>query len=46
MQFKDNVTLKFNEFKQNAALFNLMCWSCKKLKHKINNLMYFNYAFK
>jgi len=25
MQFKDNVTLKFNEFKQNAALFNLMC---------------------
>jgi len=25
MQSKDDVTLKFNEFKQDAALFNLMC---------------------
>ncbi len=45
-QFKDNVTLKFNEFKQDVASFNFMCWSCKKMKHKINNLMCFNYAFK
>ncbi len=45
-QFKDNVTFKFNEFKQDVASFNFMCWSCKKMKHKINNLMCFNYAFK
>ncbi len=25
MQFKDDATLKFSEFKQNAALFNLTC---------------------
>jgi len=25
MQFKDDATLKFNEFKQNAASFNLTC---------------------
>ncbi len=46
MQFKNDVTLKFNEFKQDVASFNLTCWSCKKLKHKIDNLMYFNYAFR
>ncbi len=46
MQFKDNATLKFSEFKQDAASFNLTCWSCKKLKHKIDNLMCFNYAFR
>ncbi len=46
MQFKDDATLKFSKFKQDAASFNLMCWSCKKMKHKIDNLMYFNYAFK
>ncbi len=46
MQSEDDVTLKFNEFKQNVASFNLTCWSCKKMKHKINNLMYFNYAFR
>jgi len=46
MQFKDDATLKFNEFKQDAASFNLTCWSCKKLRHKIDNLMYFNYAFR
>ncbi len=45
-QSKDDATLKFNEFKQNVASFNLMCWSCKKMKYKINNLMYFNYAFR
>ncbi len=45
-QFKDDVTLKFNEFKQDAASFNFTCWSCKKMRHKINNLMYFNYAFR
>ncbi len=45
-QSKDNVTLKFNEFKQDAASFNLTCWSCKKLRHKIDNLMCFNYAFR
>jgi len=45
-QFKDDVTLKFSEFKQDAASFNLTSWSCKKLKHKINNSMYFNYAFR
>jgi len=44
-QFKDD-TLKFSEFKQNAVLFNFMCWSCKKLRHKIDNLMCFNYAFR
>ncbi len=46
MQFKDNATLKFNEFKQNAASFNLTCWSCKKMRHKIDNLMCFNYTFR
>ncbi len=45
-QFKDDVTLKFNEFKQDVASFNLMCWLCKKLRYKIDNLMYFNYAFR
>ncbi len=45
-QFKSDATLKFNEFKQNAASFNLMCWSCKKIKHKIDNLMCFNYTFR
>ncbi len=45
-QFKDDATFKFSEFKQNAASFNLTCWSCKKLRHKINNLMCFNYAFR
>jgi len=46
MQSKDDVTLKFNEFKQDAASFNLTCWSCKKMRHKIDNLMCFNYAFR
>ncbi len=46
MQSKDDATLKFNEFKQNVAFFNLTCWSCKKLKHKIDNSMCFNYAFR
>ncbi len=46
MQFKNDVTFKFSEFKQNAVSFNLTCWSCKKLKHKIDNLMCFNYAFR
>ena len=45
-QSKDNVTLKFNEFKQDAASFNFMCWSCKKMRHKIDNLMCFNYIFR
>ncbi len=45
-QSRNDVTLKFNEFKQNAASFNLTCWSCKKMKHKIDNLMCFNYAFR
>ncbi len=45
-QFKNDTTFKFSEFKQNAASFNLTCWSCKKLKHKIDNLMYFNYTFR
>jgi len=45
-QFKDDVTLKFSEFKQDVASFNLMCWSCKKMKHKIDNLMCFSYAFR
>ncbi len=45
-QSKDDVTLKFSEFKQDVTSFNLMCWSCKKMKHKINNLMYFNYIFR
>ncbi len=45
-QFKDDVTFKFNEFKQDVASFNLTCWSCKKMRHKINNSMCFNYAFK
>ncbi len=45
-QSKDDATLKFSEFKQDAASFNFTCWSCKKLKHKIENLMCFNYAFK
>ncbi len=45
-QSKDDATLKFSEFKQDAASFNLTCWSCKKLRHKINNLMCFNYAFR
>ncbi len=38
-QFKDDVTLKFSEFKQDAA-------SCKKMRHKIDNLMCLNYAFR
>ncbi len=46
MQSKDNVILKFNKFKQDAASFNLMCWFCKKLKHKIDDLMYLNYTFR
>ena len=46
MQFKDDVTLKFSEFKQDVVSFNFTCWSCKKMRHKIDNLMYFNYAFK
>ncbi len=46
MQFKDDATFKFSKFKQNAASFNLMCWSCKKMRHKIDNLMCFNYAFR
>ena len=46
MQFKDDATLKFNEFKQDVASFNLTCWSCKKMKHKIDNLMCFNYIFR
>ncbi len=45
-QFKDDATLKFSEFKQDAASFNLMCWSCKKMRHKIDNLMCLNYAFR
>ncbi len=45
-QFKDDVTLKFNEFKQDVASFNIMCWSCKKIRHKIDNLMCLNYAFR
>ncbi len=45
-QSKDNVTLKFSEFKQDVASFNLTCWLCKKLRHKIDNLMCFNYAFR
>jgi len=46
MQSKDDATLKFNKFKQNVASFNFTCWSCKKLRHKIDNLIYFNYAFR
>ncbi len=46
MQSKDDATLKFSEFKQNAASFNLTCWSCKKLRHKIDNSMCFNYTFR
>ncbi len=46
MQFKNDATLKFSEFKQNVAFFNLICWSCKKLKHKIDNLMCLNYIFR
>ncbi len=46
MQFKDDATFKFNEFKQNVTSFNFICWSCKKLRYKIDNLMCFNYAFK
>ncbi len=46
MQFKDNVILKFSEFKQDTASFNFTCWSCKKIKHKINNLMCLNYTFR
>jgi len=45
-QFKDDVTINFSEFKQDAASFNFTCWSCKKLKHKIDNLMCLNYAFR
>ncbi len=45
-QSKDDVTLKFSEFKQDAASFNFTCWSCKKMRHKIDNLMYFNYTFR
>ncbi len=45
-QSKDDTTLKFSEFKQDTASFNLTCWSCKKLKHKIDNLMCLNYAFR
>ena len=45
-QSKNDATLKFNEFKQSVASFNLMCWSCKKLKHKIDNSMCLNYAFR
>ncbi len=45
-QFKDNATFKFSKFKQNVASFNLMCWSCKKMRYKIDNLMCFNYAFR
>ncbi len=45
-QSKDDVTLKFSEFKQDVASFNLTCWSCKKLRHKIDNSMCFNYAFR
>ncbi len=45
-QSKDDATFKFSEFKQNAASFNLTCWSCKKLRHKIDNSMCFNYAFR
>ncbi len=45
-QSKDDVTLKFNEFKQNAASFNLTYWSCKKMRYKIDNLMCFNYTFR
>ncbi len=46
MQFKDDATLKFNEFKQDVASFNFTCWSCKKMKHKIDNLMCLNYIFR
>ncbi len=46
MQSKDDATLKFSEFKQDVASFNLTCWSCKKMKHKIDNLMCLNYAFR
>ena len=46
MQFKSDATLKFNEFKQNVASFNLTCWSCKKMRHKIDNLMCLNYEFR
>ncbi len=46
MQSKDDMTLKFNEFKQDVTSFNLTCWSCKKMRHKINNLMCFNYIFR
>ncbi len=45
-QSKDDVTLKFSEFKQNAAFFNLTCWLFKKLRYKIDNLMCLNYAFR
>ncbi len=45
-QSKDDATFKFNEFKQDAASFNLTCWSCKKMRHKINNLMCLNYTFR
>jgi len=46
MQSKDDATLKFSKFKQDAASFNLTCWSCKKMKHKIDNSMCLNYAFR
>ncbi len=46
MQSKDDATLKFSEFKQNAASFNFTYWSCKKMKHKIDNSMCFNYTFR
>ncbi len=46
MQSKDDVTLKFSEFKQDVTSFNLTCWLCKKMRHKINNLMCFNYTFR
>ncbi len=45
-QSKDDVTLKFSEFKQNAAFFNLTCWLFKKLRYEIDNLMCLNYAFR
>jgi len=45
-QSKNDVTFKFNEFKQDVASFNFMYWSCKKLRHKIDNLMCFNFTFK
>ncbi len=45
-QSKNDATFKFSEFKQDAASFNLTCWSCKKMKHKIDNSMCLNYAFR